>query len=74
MDVFGRVREYVHDRFKVEVGEGAEIASFVQDSIDRVEMLMELEIMFGVKLSESDVLGIETVGDLVRVLNSGRDR
>lgn len=74
MDVLGRIREYVQDRFKVEVGEGAEIASFVHDSIDRVEMLMELEMMFGVKLSESDVLGIETVGDIVRVINSGRDR
>lgn len=71
MDVLGRVRGFVHDKFKMDVEEGTELGFFVQDSLDRVEMLMELEDMFGVRLSEEDVLGVETVGDLVRVI-SGR--
>lgn len=71
MDVSGRVREFVYDKFKVEVGEGTDLGEFVQDSLDRVEMLMELEEMFGVQLSEEDVLGVGNVGDLVRVI-SGR--
>jgi acyl carrier protein len=69
MDVLGRVREFVYDKFKVEAGEGTDLAEFVQDSLDRVEMLMELEEMFGVQLSEEDVLGVVNVGDLVRVIS-----
>lgn len=38
------------------------------DSLDRVEIVMELEEKLGVEIPEDDVEGLRTVGDLVRYL------
>lgn len=68
MDVSSLVRGFVSDRFGVEVLDGTLLSEVVQDSMSRVEMLFELEGLAGVRLSESEVLDLETVGDLVRAL------
>lgn len=59
------VRAFILERFKVHVVGSTPISEVVQDSMDRVEMLFELERGLGVRLSEEDVLGVDTVGDLV---------
>lgn len=64
MDVEEMVFEYIFNKFKLEVVSSTLLLDFVQDSMDRVEMLFELEEMFGVRLSEEDVLGLEMVGDI----------
>lgn len=68
MDVRSLVFGYILDRFGLEVVEGTPLVDFVEDSVDRVEMLFELEGRFGVRLSEDDVLGLETVGDICLVV------
>jgi acyl carrier protein len=64
MDVEEMVFEYVFNKFKLEVVLSTLLSDFVEDSMDRVEMLFEIEELFGVRLGEEDVLGVETVGDL----------
>jgi acyl carrier protein len=71
MDVL--VRGFILERFGMEVLEGTLLSEVVQDSVSRVEMLFELEGLAGVRLSESEVLDLETVGDLVRAFG-GRAR
>lgn len=62
------VKGFISDRFGVEVSDGTSLAELVQDSMERVEVLFELERLAGVRLSEQDVLELETVGDLVKAL------
>lgn len=38
-----------------------------EDSLGRIELLFAVEAAIGKKLTESDILQIDTVGDLVRV-------
>lgn len=64
MEVRSLVFGYILDRFGLEVVEGTPLVDVVEDSLARVEMLFELEGKFGVRLSEDDVLGLETVGDI----------
>jgi acyl carrier protein len=40
------------------------------DSLDRVELVMELEEEFGLKIADEDAANISTVADLVRYLES----
>ena len=68
MEVRSLVFGYIFDKFKLEVLESTLLSDFVEDSMDRVEMLFELEEMFGVSLSEDDVLGLEKVGDICVVV------
>lgn len=58
------VRSFIFERFGVRVVGGTPIAEVVQDSMDRVEMLFELERGLGIRLTEDEVLGVETVGEL----------
>lgn len=62
------VKGFISDRFGVEVSDGTLLVELVQDSMERVEVLFELERRAGVRLSEQDVLELETVGDLVKAL------
>lgn len=60
------------ERFEVEVGGDTLLSDLVQDSLLLVETLFEVEKEFGVRLTESDVLGLETVGDLARAVEAAQ--
>ena len=69
-----RVRGILVEQLGVDEGQVTEAASFQgdldADSLDLVELIMELEDQFGVKISDEDAQKIETVGQAVDYVTS----
>ncbi len=68
-EVFERVKEVLVEQLGVDESQITEAASFQEDldadSLDLVELIMELEDNFGVKISDEDAQSIQTVGQAV---------
>ncbi len=73
-EVFERIREVLTERLSVEEGDINEEANFQEDlgadSLDLVEMIMELEDQFGIKIPDEDAQQIQTVGQAVDYVTS----
>ena len=69
-----RITKIVVDRLEVEESEVKPEASFKDDlgadSLDVVELVMELEDEFGMEISDEDAEKISTVGDAVNYIES----
>ncbi|SDW28494.1 acyl carrier protein [Paenibacillus sp. CF384] len=73
-DVFDRVKRIVVDRLGVDESEVSLEASFKEDlgadSLDVVELVMELEDEFDMEISDEDAEKITSVGEVVNYIAS----
>lgn len=73
-DVFDRVKKIVVDRLGVDEAEVSLEASFKDDlgadSLDVVELVMELEDEFDIEISDEDAEKVTTVGEVVKYIEA----
>ncbi|SEP56303.1 acyl carrier protein [Piscibacillus halophilus] len=75
-DVFDRVKQIIVERLDVDEAKVTKEASFKDDleadSLDVVELVMELEDEFDMEISDEDAEKIQTVGDAVDYIDSNQ--
>jgi acyl carrier protein len=73
-EIFENVKDVLTEQLGVEEGDVTEEASFQEDlgadSLDLVELIMELEDQFEIKISDEDAQRIQTVGQAVDYISS----
>ena len=69
-EIEARVKEIIVEKFGVSESEVTSEANFTNDlsadSLDRVELIMEIEDEFGISIPEDQAENIVTVGDAVK--------
>ena len=74
MSTFDKVKDVVLDKLGVEESQITMESSFVDDlgadSLDTVELIMELEEEFGIEIPDDEVAGMPTVKSMLNYLTS----
>ena len=73
-EIYTQVKNVLVEQLGIEAGDITEEASFQEDldadSLDLVELIMELEDQFEIKISDEDAQGILTVGNAVDYIST----
>ena len=68
-EIVKQFKAIIVDKLGVEESEVTETANFTNDlgadSLDTVELLMEFEKVFGIKIPDEETSGIQTVADAI---------
>ena len=74
MSTFDKVKDIIIDKLGAEDGKITEKASFMDDlgadSLDTVELIMELEEEFSLEIPDEEAEKLATVGDAVKYIES----
>ncbi|MDP3991787.1 MAG: acyl carrier protein [Candidatus Colwellbacteria bacterium] len=77
-EIFEQVKEIVAEMLGADEDKIREAASFQQDldadSLDAVELIMEFEDHFGIRIPDEDAQKIETVGQAVNYILEHQDK
>ena len=75
-EIADRVKAIIVDKLAVDENEVTPTASFTTDlgadSLDTVELIMELEKEFGISIPDEDAEKIQTVGDAVAYIENAK--
>lgn len=75
-DVYSRLKEIIVDQLAVDPDEVSMEASFIDDlnadSLDLVELIMEIEEKFGIQVPDDAAEKIKTVGDAVSYIQESQ--
>ncbi len=75
-EIESKVKEIIVDKLGVEESQVVESASFTQDlgadSLDTVELIMELEKAFDIQIPDDAAEKISTVGDAVKYIEENK--
>lgn len=74
VDVEAQIKDAIIEKLGVEESKVTEGASFINDlgadSLDTVELIMELENRFNIQIPDEDQEKIQTVGDAINYVKS----
>lgn len=77
-EIYAEVKAVIVDRLGIDADKVNEGTSFVDDlgadSLDIVELVMEMEDQFGFEISDEDAENLKTVGDVVDYVKMNEDK
>ena len=70
--VFDKIKSIIAERLSIDESKIEDTSSFIEDlgadSLDTVELIMQMEEAFNVQIPDEDTEKIQTVGDAVRYI------
>jgi acyl carrier protein len=73
-EVFDKVKSIIAERLSIDESKINETSSFIEDlgadSLDTVELIMQLEEAFSIQIPDEDAEKISTVGDAVKYIET----